>query len=221
MSNPLPKKRRTFSERLYALLLAAYPPEFRREYGREMSLVFADRCREGARRGRDARASVLARVWRDALFDLMRTAPKERLESFLEGDGVMRVLRTVALAVVAYAFTLAVIAPWFVRNHAHMPSFVGNVLDALMATGVLFNVIYLVLTLTRWREGARAVRLTLVLTTLVLAALFTVMIASGGPPARPHPSVFIAQVLGLLIWFSVHLWWVLRKRRQPEPPAAV
>lgn len=209
MSDTSTKK--SLAPRLYALLLAAYPREFRREYGREMTLVFADRCRE--ERG------PRSRIWREAIFDLMRTAPKERLESFLEGDGLMRVFRTVALAVVAYAFTLLVIARWFSHNHQRMPAFVGNLLDALIFTGLVFNFVYLVLTLPRWLEGLRAVRVTLAATTVIVGALLVVMAASVGPEARPSFSVYVAQVLALLIWFTVYVWWVLWRKRQAAATA--
>ena len=215
MSKTPAKKVPTRAPRLYALLLAAYPREFRREYGREMTLVFADRCREEA----GVRGARL-RIWREALFDLLRTAPKERLESFLEGDGLMRVLRTAGLALLAYAFTLLIIAPWFSHNHHRLPSFVGNMLDAMIFTGLVFNFIYLVVTLPRWLEGIRAVRLTLAVTTLIVGALLIIMTVSVGPEARPSLFVLVAQVLALLIWFTVYLWWVLRRKRKAAPPAA-
>lgn len=215
MANTSTNKGPTFSARLYALLLAAYPREFRREYGREMTLIFADRCREESR-GRGGRL----RIWREALFDLMRTAPKERLESFIEGDGLMRVLRTIAMAVVAYAFTLLVIARWFSNNHHQMPSFVGNLLDGLISTGLVFNFVYLVLTLPRWLEGVRAVRVTLAVTTVIVGTLLVVMALSIGPEARPSLSVYVAQVLALLVWFTVYLWWVLRRGSKTVPPTA-
>jgi hypothetical protein len=218
MANTSTKKGQTLSLRLYALLLAAYPREFRREYGREMTLVFADRCREGARGG-EGRGATL-RLWGETFGDLLKTAPKERLENFLEGGGLMRVLRTGGLALIAYAFTLLVIAPWFAHNHTLMPGFVASLLDALIFTGLVFNFIYLALTLPRWREGLRAVRLALYLTTLVVGALLAVMALSVGPAARPGFSVLVAQVLALLLWFTAYLWWVLRRGGKAEPPAA-
>jgi hypothetical protein len=205
------------SRRAYALLLAAYPREFRREYGREMALVFADRCREESRaRG----AAALARVWGEALLDLALNAARERLVKFVEGEGSMKILRTVLIAVVAYAFTLLVVAPLYVRNARSLPSFLGYLLDALISTGLLFNFFYLLLTLTRWREGVRAVRAALVLTMLVVTGLITLATVSGGPPARVNLSIVVAQVLALLFWFTAHLWWVLRKGRGVPPATA-
>jgi hypothetical protein len=209
--------KRAASARLYALLLAAYPAKFRREYGREMRVVFADRCREARGVGGVA---ARARVWREAVVDLARTAPRERLEDLLGGGRLMKLFRTVVLAALAYAFTLLVVAPLYARHAGSMPGFVANLLDALIFTGLVFNFIYLVLTLTRWLEGVRAVRAALALTTGVVGTLITVMLVSLGREARFNLWIAIAQVLGLLIWFTIHLWWVLRKKASAPPTAA-
>ena len=205
------KRHDSRSRRVYALLLASYPPGFRREYGREMSRVFADLCRESV-----GRAS-LARVWAWALADLALTAPRLRLEELLEGGGVMRSIRTAALALAAYAFTLLVVAPLFVRNAHSMPGFVAGLLDALISTGLVFNFIFQVLTLPRWLEGVRAVRATLALTTCVIGALLLVVSSIGGPHARLNALLIAAQVVSLLVWFAVHLWWVLRRKGAATP----
>lgn len=211
------KREGSRSRRAYALLLAAYPREFRREYGREMALVFADRCRDQRRAGG---AAALARLWGEALLDLALTAPREHLEGLRGGGGVMRTLRTVALALAAYAFTLLVVAPLYARNVQNLPGFVNNLIDALITTGLIFNFIFLLLTLTRWLEGVRAVRAALALTTLVVAAVITLMMVSLGAPARLNFLIVVAQVLSLLVWFTAHLWWVLRKGRAGPPAAA-
>lgn len=209
--NPGHINRGSLSKRLYILLLSAYPREFKREYGREMALVFTDRCRaEAETKGRGA----LLRVWCETMFDLVRTASRQHLNRISEGGGLMKILRTVALAVLAYAFALLVAAPLYVRNREAMPGFVNSLIDATIATGVLFNLIFLVLTLPKFIEGVRAVRMALVLTTLIIAALITFMMATGGPPAYATASIVVAQVLSLLIWFSIHLWWV--RRRKPQ-----
>lgn len=204
--------KKTLSARLYAALLAAYPARFRREYGREMALVFADRCREEEGRG------ALARVWCETLIDLARTAPREHLDNLREGGRLMKTLRTVALALLAYAFALLVVAPLYVRNRHAMPGFVNSLIDAGISNGVLFNLVFLVLTLTGLRAGERAVRTALVVAAVIVASLITVMMLVGGPPAYASLNIVAAQVLTLLGWYFVHLWWV---RRRPEPgPAA-
>jgi hypothetical protein len=42
---------RSVSERVYRVLLLAYPREFRREHGAQMAQVFGDLCRGEKRRG--------------------------------------------------------------------------------------------------------------------------------------------------------------------------
>lgn len=206
--------REAVSARLYARLLAFYPSAFRREYGREMALVFRDRCREGGG------PSALARLWREALLDLARNAAAEHLHRLSGGGRTLKTLRTVALAGLAYAFTLLVVAPLYARSVGSLPWFVGSLLDALIVTGLVFNFIFLLLTLTRWLEGVRAVRASLALTTGIIGTLIAAMAVGGGPHARVNLSIIVAQVLSLLFWFTVHLWWVLRRRAAPPPSTA-
>lgn len=202
----------SLSRRAYQLLIAAYPREFRREYGREMALVFADRCREGS--------AALLRLWGEALLDLALNVPREHFQRLGGGEGLMKILRTVGLAVAAYAFTLLVLAPLYARNVGSLPGFVASLIDPLIATGLIFNFLYLLLTLTRWREGVRAVHTALVVTALVVAGLITLMVVSAGPGPHIHLNIVVGQVLSLLFWYTVHLWWVRRKGRDVPPATA-
>lgn len=61
--------------KLFRALLLAYPAEFRNEYGSEMQELFAERLRNEPK----------ARVWFDALCDLLIAAPREHLH-ILKGD---------------------------------------------------------------------------------------------------------------------------------------
>jgi hypothetical protein len=70
----------TGSERLYRALLAAYPKEFRRAYGREMVQVFRCMCREQVVSGG---SGGLARLWVRTLLDLLATALAERAKEAL------------------------------------------------------------------------------------------------------------------------------------------
>ncbi len=208
------KKSTPLPARVYAALLAAYPSEFRREYGREMALVFADRCREGGARG----ASL--RVWREALCDLARAATREHVERLRRGGGMMKTVRTIMMALLAYALTLLVVAPLYARNVGSMPAFVNSLIDALIFTGLAFNFIFLVLTLPRWLEGARAVRASLVLTGVLIAVLVGVVMVKAGAPEQLNARIVVAQALSLLVWFSIHLWWVRRKSASGPPATA-
>jgi hypothetical protein len=62
------------AERLYRTLLFAYPPTFRRAWGRQMVETFRDASRDAARAGKVA----LALFWLRAALDLAQSAAAER-----------------------------------------------------------------------------------------------------------------------------------------------
>ena len=62
------------SERVYRILLQAYPKEHRREYEESMVQLFRDRMR------RDGGGLGTLVVWMHMLFDLVRSASRERME---------------------------------------------------------------------------------------------------------------------------------------------
>jgi hypothetical protein len=62
------------AERIYRLLLRAYPPEFRAGYEREMVLLFRDQCQES-----DVRT---LRFWGAVIYDVARSAPALRAEAW-------------------------------------------------------------------------------------------------------------------------------------------
>lgn len=64
----------SISERVYRLLMRAYPKEFREMYGRQMEQAFLDLCREETRRG----GVGLARFWVRVGLDLVSSAIVER-----------------------------------------------------------------------------------------------------------------------------------------------
>jgi hypothetical protein len=60
------------------------------------------------------------------------------------------------------------------------------------------------------------VRVTLTITTAVIASFITSMMVSLGPPARISLSILPAQTPGPLAWFTAYLWWVLHRRPSPR-----
>ena len=79
MTEYLRTKPRDVSERLYSLLLRAYPRDLRDEVGDAMTEFFRDRLRVARTRG--TRAALLA-VWWRAIEDVARNAIPARLDSF-------------------------------------------------------------------------------------------------------------------------------------------
>ncbi len=68
------------SDRIYRLLLMAYPAQHRREYGDPMTQLFRDRLIH------DGGGFRSLAVWAHTIVDLMRTAPHERREARLSAD---------------------------------------------------------------------------------------------------------------------------------------
>ena len=75
--------------RLYRALLCAYPPDFRRRYGREMAQVFSDRCRAVAQT-----QGLRGLLWFGlrSLADWFTTTVRERLEPPVQSSAAIRVL---------------------------------------------------------------------------------------------------------------------------------
>lgn len=92
MSREGEDRTRSLSERVYAVLLVAYPKGFRREYGPSMAQVFGDMCREARGRGG---APGLVRLWSRTLPDLVVSMASERSKAM--GGALMQAGRFVTL----------------------------------------------------------------------------------------------------------------------------
>jgi putative ABC transport system permease protein len=85
MSEQEMDRRRSRSERLYAVLLRAFPRDFRDEAGLGMAEAFRDQCR--AARLRRGAAIALAVLWLRTVIDVARNAAAERLAALRENAG--------------------------------------------------------------------------------------------------------------------------------------
>lgn len=74
------------SDRVYRLLLTAYPADFRREFGEDVAQLFRDVCRDAGERG--GLGSVL-RLWPSALGEVLAQASLQRLEHALRRSKTM------------------------------------------------------------------------------------------------------------------------------------
>ena len=70
----------SLSKRVYRVLLAAYPKEFRQEYGSDMVQLFKDQCRDELRSGGVAAWIML---WFRTLMELISSTRRERERSRL------------------------------------------------------------------------------------------------------------------------------------------
>jgi hypothetical protein len=208
MNNSSTNKGSVISQRVYGMLLLAYPLEFRREYGPHMAQVFRD-CERRERRLQ--RVAGLPRLWLHVLADLAKTVPKERLQNFGRGVNIVRALRNMVIAILIYALAFIVTAEFLARAAPHLPFALGSFVDSLLAVGILFNFIVLVLVNTRLMSAARAV-LTSAIVTVVLVGAGLSLIAMRVPAeARPGGLVILMLALSFLIWFFVHWMWAQRK----------
>lgn len=71
------------SDRIYWVLLRAYPRRFRQEYREEMALVFRDSCRQTYV---DMGTRGLLRLWTAAVVDLVKNAPEEHVVRLTRGQ---------------------------------------------------------------------------------------------------------------------------------------
>jgi hypothetical protein len=96
----------TFSIRAYRLLLAAYPSEFRQEYGPHMLQLFRD---YSIRRYKQNGASGMFSLWAITLFDFLRSVIEEHLqrETIMNKDLFIR-LSGWALILGGVAFSLGI-----------------------------------------------------------------------------------------------------------------
>ncbi len=159
----------SIADRVYSLLLRAYPPEFRHAYGREMLLLFRDQRRDGSAMGSGVR------FWAAMVLDVCRSAPRiqldalrTRMQSQAEGpcnesrhfrpeDRIMTTKQIVAtLGVLGGAFEIFSTASEAVtgRSMNH-----GNGWALAIALGVLMGALLLASGVALLRRGDAATRL--------------------------------------------------------------
>lgn len=112
-------------ERVYGLLLAAYPRRFRDTYGSQMAQAFSDLLREERQRGDSA---WLIRIWGRALSDLAVSALAQRRNDLGRTSDEKAALSKGALAAVGFVFILA---PLFFVT--------ASVLKYGLGVGILFD----------------------------------------------------------------------------------
>jgi hypothetical protein len=100
------------AERVYRIFLRAYPAEFRGAYGREMTLVFRDRCRDAGAMG--------VRFWWEMVLDVARSAPPLRLarlrDSWGRGahtrEGTMKPMAILAVLIGTFEVLNSMVEGW-------------------------------------------------------------------------------------------------------------
>jgi hypothetical protein len=202
-----------FSCRVYQMLLFAYPPEFRSEFGEEMRRVFRDCYRD------EANSGSLTRFWFRTLADLVLTAAKERIESSEREATFMSKLGRDLLAVsgcIAIIVVSALLLTYGRRNGVSSILLFGYALDAIVATGILGNLLlFILLKATR----LNAMRATLSVFAVVHAiGLLIVCLISRSDPGVNLASTVVGYLLSFLFWTGVHWAWRSTVGRQVLNP---
>jgi hypothetical protein len=198
------------SQRIYALMLKAYPAEFRREYGPHMAQVFRDCGRDAKSRKRPV---VLMHLWLITLLDLVKTAPKEHVDSLRKGKSVMNNLRRDALALFGCIAIIVVALVLLNYGRAHQVSSIlllGYALDAIAVTGAIGNLIVFLLVKTTKLNPLRAALWTFLMVHAVPVIALAV-IGSQIDPLFILGPVVIGYVLSFVFWYGLHWMWALTK----------
>jgi len=188
------------AERMYRLLLRAYPPDFRAEYGREMVLLFRDQCWEG-----DVRTPGF---WARVLWDIARSAPALRAEAWYtrgrDSTPTIEVFMKLAamLAVLVGVFgILNAMVEW----GAALTGTIGGMHALALVLGVCASALLLAAgaaILRPTQRGRQAARLALLSSLVLIVAARLV---------HPWMSVF-SQLVGIAlpVAFLIALYWPRR-----------
>ena len=197
--------------RVYKLLLIAYPSAFRREYGHHMQQVFRDCYRDEARRNHLA----IAGYWMRTLWDLALTATKEHSENFRKDHTFMSTLRRNIIPVVGCAAIIVIAFALlnYARTHENSSILLfGRVLDAIVTTGIIGNlIVFLLVKTTKWHSLRIALW-----TFLVVHVVPVIVIAIIGPQIETQfrlGPIMLAYVLSFCFWFGLHWAWHLSNRQ--------
>lgn len=196
----------------YGLLLRGYPSAFRTEYGTQMVQLFRDCYLAEKRHGG---VQGLALFWLRTLLDFIRTAPQEHLENLgkensrMKNSGRDAVALLGCIGIIVAAFLLL---SYGRKHEASSILMFGNVLDALVVTGVIGNLIVFLLVKTTRLDPVRVALWTF----LVLNGLPAIVLAVIGSRIDQHfntTATLVGYAASFLIWFGIHWAWSQTKPR--------
>lgn len=191
-----------FSKRLFRLMLLAYPREFRLEYGSEMTQLFRD-CY------RDVESGGLVGFWLRMIYDVLRTAPRERLETLGKDSETMKNLKTDAIGFLACV--AIIVAAFFLldygRKHEVTPILlVGSALDAIVTAGVISTlIIFPLVKFTRLSRFRTALWSLLIVNGALL--LIATLIGNAVDPHFNFPWVLGGYLASFIFWLTIHWLW--------------
>jgi hypothetical protein len=190
------------AERIYRLLLRAYPPDFRAEYGPEMVLLFRDQCRES-----NVRALGF---WAAVICDVARSAPALRVEAWRarasEGPRTMEVIMKLAAMLTLLLGLLGIlnaVVEWVAAAKQTIqgtPEHALSLVLAVFASALLLAAGVAILRPTeRGRQAGR------------LAVLASLVLIVAARLLHPWMSIFSQLVgIGLPVALLIALYWPRR-----------
>jgi len=191
---------KTPAEKLFVLMLLAYPRQFRRQYGPLMTQHFRD-CYRTDEHWRPS-------FWLSTVLDLLAAAPREHLETLRTENSSMTNLQRNLLAL--GTSLVIMVAAFFLLTYgrSHEVSsilFFGKTLDALVTAGVLGNLIIFLLRLTRLDQLKTAFWVMLIVNSILLILAW--LIGSRVDRTFSLGSIAVAHVVSFLFWFGLHWAW--------------
>lgn len=214
MQSASEKRDHSISQRLYGLLLWAYPVEFRREFGSHMAQVFRD-CHRAETRQR--RSLGLWRLWLHVALDVIQTAPREHIENYGKENSIMTkprgdiVVLLGCVGIIAMAFLLL---HYGIKHEVTAILIFGYILDALVTTGIIGNLIVFVLRKTTRLDPVRTALWTFLVVTAAPALGLAIMASRIDPNFRLGPTL-VGYIVSFLFWFGLHWMWA-RSKNQAE-----
>jgi hypothetical protein len=192
------------AERIYRLLLRAYPPDFRAEYGPEMVLLFRDQCRDG-----DVRTLGF---WTAVIWDVARSAPALRVEAWrargMENTRTIEVtmkLPAILTVLLGVFGILSAASEWIAASKQAMEgTHALAVVLGVFASALLLGAGVAILLAARWgRQPARVALFASLVSAVAARLLF------------PWMSIFSQLVgFGLPVALLIALYW-------PRKPSTV
>ena len=176
------------AERIYRLLLRAYPPDFRAEYEREMVLLFRDQCRES-----DVRTIGF---WIRVFWDILRSAPALRARATRTVEAIMKFAAVLTVLLAAFVIVGAV-TDWMAAPQAIGAAYTLSRLLVIVASALLLGAAVAIL--LGQRQAAR----------LVVVASLVFFVAAR--MLFPWMGIFLQLVgLGLPVALLIALYWPRR-----------
>jgi hypothetical protein len=157
-------------------------------------------------------APARTRIWLRTLFDLVRTVPLEHLEKIRKENKFMRNLRTDLFAIAGCVLIIVGALLLLSYGRSHQVSSIllfGHVLDALVFTGVVGNlIVFLLAKLTSLRPLSVALWTFLIVS--LVPALALTLIAASGDPKFNGTKILIGYVASFFFWYGLHRLWAYK-----------